>query len=203
MISSRLRLTAITALTLLPLVPLASAQDSGLGLSQAGEFGAQDAAASTHEDEAGLTRSYPVTLEPARLSKLGATPNTAYILLRDIKPLLGVRANSGTITISNNKSLVRFRPGSRAATLNGMPANLGATPVATSEATLFPLKALKLLSCTWEPLEPMKTVRTFGVRCPDSDQEVTLQAITLHNRNAAPGAVQPNDLGIQKLRARR
>lgn len=139
----------------------------------------------------GLSRTYPVELNLQQLSRAGATPGAAYVILRDLKSTLTVSSAGGRITLNTPGRTLNYRKGTRAATINGQPATLNATPVGTSEDSLFPLAALKLLGCSYQPLESQRQVRTYALSCPGANGALAVQALTLKNTNPAPGALRP------------
>ena len=138
-----------------------------------------------------LSRTYPITLNVAQLSRAGATPNTAYVLLRDLKSMMSV-SGSQHVTLKTSGRTLSYTKYSRAATINNQPARLNATPVNIDETSLFPLAALQLLGCSYEPLEPMKQLRTYAVTCPGADDTMAVQAFILRNNNPGPTPLFPS-----------
>lgn len=138
----------------------------------------------------GLSRTYPITLNITQLSRAGATPNTAYVLLRDLKSMMSV-SGSHQVTLKTSGRTLNYTKYSRSATINNQPARLNATPVNIDETSLFPLAALRLLGCSYEPLEPMKQLRTYAVTCPGADDSMAVQAFILSNNNPGPTPLFP------------
>lgn len=191
----------VALLTAILLTPAAAAQTDAQGSDLSGIFGVPQGSGSEGAAPAdpnaaegnaagGLSRNYPITLTLAQLDRAGATPSSAYLLLRDLKGLMRVQGTE-QVTLRTPGYTLSYRKGSRQARVNGLPATLNATPVNVSETSLFPLAALKLLGCSYEPLEPMKTLRTYAVSCPGADESLALQAFIVSNKNPGPGPLTP------------
>ena len=161
-------------------------QQSGTAAAAQGSASPSDPAA----QDTTLSRTYPITLNMTQLTRAGATPNTAYVLLRDLKSMMSV-SGSQQVTLKTSGRTLSYTKYSRSATINNQPARLNATPVNIDETSLFPLAALQLLGCSYEPLEPMKQLRTYAVTCPGADDTMAVQAFILRNNNPGPTPLFP------------
>ncbi len=158
--------------------------------------------AATAQEAAAEPGMYPIQIDLRKVNQAGITPGAGYVLVRDLKALVQVSASGNTYTLRTPGSVLRFTAGGRSATLNGEPAKLNATPIRLSETVLLPVQALRFLGCGYQPLEPMKNVRAYSVKCADQDVTVNLAVMTFENANARGGALLPTGERINQIRAR-
>lgn len=142
---------------------------------------------------------YPIKINLPAVTRAGVTPNTGYVLLRDLKSVLDARLTGDLYSLHTPGSALQFRAGSRSATFNGRPASLNATPVRLPDTLLFPLKSLGLLGCSAQPLAAQQDNRPYRVTCVDSS--VIVSAVVFRNSNPAAGALVPDVAAAARLRA--
>ncbi|MVN86855.1 hypothetical protein GO986_08770 [Deinococcus sp. HMF7620] len=93
-------------------------------------------------------------------AKAGATPNSAYVWLSDLRSL-GITVQAKPFSITYKSQKLDFNAASRSALLNKRAATLNATPFLLDGSILFPVAALRGLGC--EVQAP--TDKVVGVSC--------------------------------------
>lgn len=177
---------------------LAQTADNVLGLEQMPAAATPATPAAGSGQQSAYTEFYPIKINLGSVTRAGVTPNAGYVLVRDLKGVLEARNSGDLYTLHTPGSELRFRPGARAATFNGQPATLNATPVRIPDTLLFPVRSLSLLGCAAQPLAAMQESRPYRITCGDGS--VIVSVVTFTNGNAAAGAVQPSAAVASRLR---
>ncbi|WP_034382959.1 stalk domain-containing protein [Deinococcus sp. YIM 77859] len=122
---------------------------------------------------------------------LGATPNTTYVTLGQLKPAIASSTKGKNYTLSVNGQKLEFTLGGRTAKLNGKPARLNATPFFMDGATYFPLAAVQLLGCKMQPPDGLFASVTCG-------NNFTLVEYNIFSTDNPPAtALQPSLASLQ------